>query len=670
MLVLEKIVLTLVMLAVSLNLTAKQKGAVQQPDEQEKALVQRVYEAQMSGSDSDFYKAHGEFMLYLENHQDWEKYYRTWVNRVIYEVNKKHFHRAYTELHKITDDIKARHNEKYLYLSNMGMGLFYNSRNQPEMGEKYFRRALKDIDAAKNPVGVFNAYLSLAQSLSFNRPADAMACLDSLPQQMLQNPMYESGVLGYRCIIANKMDDRAAFDRYFAQYDSIRQQQPAQFNAANLQQVMVCRCLMRKDYQGALAWCDSIREPMTATELRIDVYEQMGDFERAFHASELRDSLKEADDREALEIQMMDMSRSIDLLQAEKEKADIRRIQLLIVGIMALAIIALLIGMLVYRHKKNRRLREQFLQLQEARRSTQSGQAIRRAFVSSIQEKLESPINVLRGYAHIFNNPDFRLKPEERPKRYKDILAAAKTVESLLDPVLDSYARGTSGITDEEKEICREALRSPLLTLIGTVEVIIDSNGTIPQDEYMQLRTDVCRNAYRVSTSTHQMLLYSLYGDDISTPKDDRIGLNELARSVLNSYDIHPSSIEKNRHLEIAFKTDVADDVIVSVSPLLQELLNCLLDNADKYATGGTVQMGCHAEGDGTYSISVTNEGPGIPSEDAERIFEPFVRLSSSEHSLGIGLSLARRLALSMGYHVFLDQEYTGGVRFVVTGIS
>lgn len=97
MLVLEKIVLTLVMLAVSLNLTAKQKGAVQQPDEQEKALVQRVYEAQMSGSDSDFYKAHGEFMLYLENHQDWEKYYRTWVNRVIYEVNKKHFHRAYTE---------------------------------------------------------------------------------------------------------------------------------------------------------------------------------------------------------------------------------------------------------------------------------------------------------------------------------------------------------------------------------------------------------------------------------------------------------------------------------------------------------------------------------------------------------------------------------------------
>ena len=108
----------------------------------------------------------------------------------------------------------------------MGLGIFYNASNQVELGEKYFRRALQGLDAEKNPVAVFNAYLSLAQSLSFSRPAEAMACLDSLPQQMLKNPMYESGVLGYRCIIANKLGDRKAFDRYFNMYDSIRRNQP------------------------------------------------------------------------------------------------------------------------------------------------------------------------------------------------------------------------------------------------------------------------------------------------------------------------------------------------------------------------------------------------------------------------------------------------------------
>ena len=672
-LVLKKIVLFVALLVVSVTLAAQQKPTdqekQQQSSDQEQTMVQRVYEAQMSGNDSDFYEAHHTFMDHLESRQEWDKYYRTWLNRVIYDVNHKRFHRAFTEIHHITDHIKEHHQEQYLYISNMGLGFFYNASNQPEMGEKFFRRALQAIDVEKEPVAVFNAYLSLAQSLSFMRPAEAMACLDSLPQQMLANPMYESGVLGYRCIIANKMNDREAFYRYFAKYDSIRQNQPAQFNAANLQQVMVCHSLMQNDYRQALAWCDSLDVPLTATELRINIYEKMGDWQRAFHASELKDSLTHADEREELELQLVDMAHDIDLLQAEQDKAEIRRTQLVIVGLMAIAIISLLIGMLIYRHKKNCRLKEQFLQLQEARRTTEAGQAIRRAFVSTIQQKLKSPINVLRGYARIFNNPDFLLKPEDRPKRYNDILDAARNIESLMDPVLDSFAQGATSISDEERNICREALRSPLLTLISTAEIIIDGKGQIPKDEYMQLRAAVCHDAYHVATSTHQLILFSLYGDDVPTPKPDRIGLNEMTRSILNSYDLHPSAIDKNRSMVTEFKTDVADDVMIYTSPLLQDLLNCLLDNADKYATGGTVLMSCHANADGTYVISVANEGPIIPAVDAERIFDPFVRLSPDEHSLGIGLPLARRLAISMGYNLTLDLDYTNGARFVVTGI-
>jgi signal transduction histidine kinase len=666
----KKIVFSAVLLAVGVTLAAQQKTAdQQQPSAQEQALLQRLYQTQTGDNETEFYRAHKAYSSYLEQRKEWDKYYRTWMNLVIYEVNHKRFHRAYIEIHHLTVDIKARHQEQYLYMAHMGLGFFYNGRNQPEMGEKYFRRALQGIDALKDPVAVFNAYLSLAQSLSFKRPAEAMACLDSLPQQMLQNPMYESGVLGYRCIIANKMNDRAAFYRYFTKYDSIREHRPEQFNAANLEQVMVCHHLLQKDYQQALAWCDSVEVLLTATELRINVFEQMGDWQQAYRATELKDSLMLVDERESLEQHLMDLSHDIDQFQAEQKKAEIRRIQLVIVGLMALAIIGLLIGMLVYRHKKNQRLKEQYLQLQEARRSTEAGHAIRRAFVRTIQQKLKSPINVLKSYARIFNNPDFFLKIEERPKRYKDILSAARSIESLMDPVLDSYAQGSTGITDEEKQICIRALRSPLLTLINTAELIIDSNGQIPHDEYMQLRNGVSRDAYHVATSTHQLILFSLYGDDVPSRKQDRIGLNELARTILDSYDLQPSLIDKNRKLAIEFRTTVPDDVMVNTSPLLYELLNCLLDNADKYATGGTVLMSCDADGEGTYAISVSNEGPVIPAADAERIFEPFVRLSADEHSLGIGLPLARCLAVSMGYNIILDPEYVKGARFVVTGI-
>ena len=671
--------MTAAMLVVSITLTAQpsvQQDKQKQPsaqEQEEQALAKRVYEMQMSGSDSDFYGAHMAFMDYLEQREDWDKYYRTWMNRVLYDVNHKHFHRAFSEIHRITDDIKERHQEQYLYISNMALGLFYNSRNQPEMAEEHFRRALRSIDRENELVAVFNCYLSLAQSLSFKRPAEAMACLDSLPKQMLQNPMYESGVLGYRCIIANMMGDNEAFNDYFAQYDSIRQNLPAQFNAANLEQVMVCRYLMQNDYQKALAWCDSIDVLQTATELRMNVYEQMGDWKRAFRASELKDSLSQAAEREVLEEHLVDITHDIDMLQAERDKAEIRRNQLIIVGLMSLAIIALLVGMLVYRHRKNRRLKEQFLQLQEARRNTKAGQAIRRAFVSTIQEKLKSPINVLRGYARIFNDPDFKLKPEERNKRYSDIADAARSIESLMDPILDSYTDGTIGITEEEKRICQDALRSPLQTLIGMADVIIGANGQIPHDEYMQLRAEICREAYHVSTSTHKLVLFSLYGDDIPTPKEDYVSLNEVARTIINSYELHREVSllreDGNFSLTREFRTDVEDSVKVYTSPLLQELLNCLLDNVNKYATGGTVLLSCHADPNGTYSIAVSNEGPVIPAADAERIFDPFVRLSSDEHGLGIGLALARRLANSMGYTVTIDLNYTKGARFVVSGI-
>ena len=667
----KKIVLTAMLLTAGVSLYAQQQPSIEEQNEQ--AFAQRIYEAQVSGNDTAFYDVNQSFLNYLEQREDWEKFYRAWLNRAIYDVNQKHFHRAFIQIHHIMEDIRDRRQEKYLYIPNMALGLYYNSRNLPEMGEEYFRRALRSIDTKHETTAVFNCYLSLAQSLSFKRPSEAMACLDSLPQQMLQNPMFESGVLGYRCIIANMMGDEAAFNGYFEKYDSIRQNNPSQFNAANLEQVMVCRCLMHDDYQGALAWCDSVKVLEVANELRMNVYEQMGDWERAFRCAELKDSLSHAADSEVLSEELVDLTHDIDLLQAEREKAEIRRMQLVIVGLMALFIIVLLVCMLIYRHRKNRRLKEQFQQLQEAHRSTEAAQAIRRAFVSTIKDKLNSPINMLRNYARIINTPDFNLNPEGQAKRYRDIINAAHQIESLMDSVLDSYARGTSSITEEEKRICLDALRSPIQTLIGTAEFIIEANGQIPQEEYLKMRHEVCRDAYHVATSTHKLVLYSLYGDDIPTPKQDVVGLNEIAHSILISYDLHqeasPLSADRKRTLELEFKSDVADDVKVTVSPLLQELMNCLLDNVDKYATSGTVLMACHAEPNGTYSISVSNTGPVIPAADAERIFEPFVRLSPTEHTLGIGLPLARRLAISMGYSLTLDLEYTTGARFVVSGI-
>jgi signal transduction histidine kinase len=68
----------------------------------------------------------------------------------------------------------------------------------------------------------------------------------------------------------------------------------------------------------------------------------------------------------------------------------------------------------------------------------------------------------------------------------------------------------------------------------------------------------------------------------------------------------------------------------------------------------------------GYVTYAVTDTGPGIPPEEAERIFERFTKLNEFVQGTGLGLSICRDIASRMGADVFLDTSYAGkGSRFV-----
>jgi signal transduction histidine kinase len=99
---------------------------------------------------------------------------------------------------------------------------------------------------------------------------------------------------------------------------------------------------------------------------------------------------------------------------------------------------------------------------------------------------------------------------------------------------------------------------------------------------------------------------------------------------------------------------------------LLRRLLGYLLENAAKYAPPeGTIDIyGWRADGR-TY-LAITDDGPGIPPDWRERIFEPFVRLDDSPRGSGIGLFAARHLARSMGGDLRAEDRAPKGSQFVL----
>jgi len=100
----------------------------------------------------------------------------------------------------------------------------------------------------------------------------------------------------------------------------------------------------------------------------------------------------------------------------------------------------------------------------------------------------------------------------------------------------------------------------------------------------------------------------------------------------------------------------------------LRQIVEHLLENAVKYAPPGTrIAVDTWLE-EGAVRLAVTDEGPGIPAEWRERVFEPYARRDTrTARGSGIGLYAARRLAESMGARLWCEPATPTGARFVVS---
>lgn len=104
----------------------------------------------------------------------------------------------------------------------------------------------------------------------------------------------------------------------------------------------------------------------------------------------------------------------------------------------------------------------------------------------------------------------------------------------------------------------------------------------------------------------------------------------------------------------------------VASADQLRRLLGYLLENASKYAPlDGRIDIYGWRNGERAF-LAVTDDGPGIPADWRERIFEPFVRLDDSPRGAGIGLFAARHLARSMGGELRAEDRAPRGSQFVL----
>ena len=151
--------------------------------------------------------------------------------------------------------------------------------------------------------------------------------------------------------------------------------------------------------------------------------------------------------------------------------------------------------------------------------------------------------------------------------------------------------------------------------------------------------------------------------DTLSDEPFAPLDLAELLRTLLDEAgDAWPEAAERLGYTG-------PDHLTVTARPLaLKRALTNLVSNALKY--GGGARLTLTPPRERMVTILVDDDGPGIPPEETDRVFQPFVRLEASRNretgGVGLGLTIARNILRAHGGEVHLAPRPGGGTRATV----
>jgi signal transduction histidine kinase len=209
-------------------------------------------------------------------------------------------------------------------------------------------------------------------------------------------------------------------------------------------------------------------------------------------------------------------------------------------------------------------------------------------------------------------------------------------------------------------------LRTPL----SIVRVYVDLLAEAAADGRDRTRGAEDAEGWREAASDQLSRLDRLVDSILASVRGE--GLTGLSRAPFDAVAAVDEVVETLRLLlrphPIRWERPGGAMIAIGDDTRFRQVLEQLLENESKYAPSEQgVSIGIWQLGD-EVQVYVTDDGPGVPVEDWESVFEPFVRVGGRGRSRGsgIGLFAARRLMTAMGGRVFLESNGYGGSRFVV----
>jgi len=195
---------------------------------------------------------------------------------------------------------------------------------------------------------------------------------------------------------------------------------------------------------------------------------------------------------------------------------------------------------------------------------------------------------------------------------------------------------------EELVSVFAHELKTPIAAVQGLAAALVRSLDELDHVTAVRLAESLQRSAQHLGE------LVSSFRASGVAPRRQPTDLGALVRETVE--ELRPVLAGRDVGLELG------DRLTAAVDPVqIRQVLTNLLSNAVRYSPAGSpVEVSLSRAGE-TVELAVRDHGPGIPPEDAERVFERGARLASGGGGSGLGLYLSRELARAHGGEVVAE---------------
>ncbi len=224
-----------------------------------------------------------------------------------------------------------------------------------------------------------------------------------------------------------------------------------------------------------------------------------------------------------------------------------------------------------------------------------------------------------------------------------------------------SERRAAQRIKEDFLASVSHELRTPLTSIVGALDLLEGRAPDVDPQRNSEMIEIASRNSRRLLRLVDDLLVLQKLRTGRVDFEVQPVPLRPLLESAIS--DFRPQAGARSIRLEL--EPDMPETRVLADRDRLLQIVSNLLSNAIKYSPAGKesrVSLSVKPSG-ARVTLSISDEGPGIPEESLDLLFEPFHRVEDHTHEegTGLGLSIVKRLVQGMNGAVTVDSEVGRG---------